>query len=148
MSLPIVNTMNNLSVFLDANALLYALDETGERYDEVVTLIQQLLDDGVTLCTSHHVIEEVVHIARKISSVTASEVVREVGKIPDLILIEPDALLSFAERYAALSDAQHMGINDALLLQLMIDASIGRLFSYDKQFLNRATTLGISPVVC
>jgi predicted nucleic acid-binding protein len=127
--------------------LVYALDETNDRYDEVVALIQQLLDEDVTLCTSHHVIEEVVHITRKISATTAGEVIKEVGKIPDLVLVEPDAVLAFAERYALLRDAQHMGVNDALLLQLMIDAGIDRLFSYDKQFLNRAAALGIKPVV-
>lgn len=132
-------------VFLDANALIYALDETNDRYEEVVALVQQFLDEDVTLCTSHHVIEEVVHVARKIGVASASEVVKEIGKIPGLVLIEPDALLAFAERYAKLSDVQHMGVNDALLLQLMIDAGIKRLLSYDRQFLNRASALGIQP---
>ena len=134
-------------VFLDANTLVYALDETGDRYDEVVRLVQKLLDDGAILCTSHHVIEEVVHIAGKISAVAATDVIKEVAKITGLVIIEPDATLSFAERYAALSDAQNMGVNDELLLQLMLDAGIERLFSYDKQFVNRATVLGIQPIV-
>jgi predicted nucleic acid-binding protein len=138
--------MTDSQVFLDANTLVYALDETSDRFGEVVALVQELLDEGVMLCTSHHVIEEVVHIARKISEVTATDVVKEIGKIPDLVLIEPDAVLSFAERYATLSDTQHMGVNDALLLQLMLDAGIGRLFSYDKQFLNRAAALGVKSV--
>jgi predicted nucleic acid-binding protein len=139
--------MTSLQVFLDANVLVYALDETSDRYDEVVGLIQQLLYDGVTLCTSHHVVEEVVHIVRKIGTSTASEVVKEISKVPDLVLIEPDAVLAFAERYATLSDVQHMGVNDALLLQLMLDAGITQLFSYDKQFLNRAAGLGIVSIV-
>ncbi len=139
--------MPSSQVFLDANALIYALDETSDRYDEVVALIQQLLDEDVTLCTSHHVIEEVVHIARKISTTTASEVVKEIGGIPGLALVEPDAMLAFAERYAGLCDLKHMGVNDALLLQLMIDAGIDRLFSYDKQFLNRAADLGIKSII-
>src|SRR5258708_13911772 len=130
-------------VFLDANVVVYALDATSERYADVVTRIQRLLDEGVTLCTSHHVIEEVLHIVRKIGNTTASEVVKEVGKIPALVLIEPDAVLAFAERYAALSDKLHMGVNDALLLQLMIDAGITRLFSDDKQFASREPILGI-----
>lgn len=138
--------MTNSQVFLDANALLYALDETNDRYDEVVAIVQRLLDEGVTLCTSHHVIEEVVHVARKISAVTAREVVEEIAKIPDLVLVEPDAVLAFAERYAKLSDEQHMGVNDALLLQLIIDADIRWLFSYDRQFVSRATALGIDQV--
>jgi predicted nucleic acid-binding protein len=147
MNLLIVNTRPSSQVFLDANASVYALDETNDRYDEVVALIQRLLDEDVTLCTSHHVIEEVVRITRKISSVTAGKVIKEISKIPDLVLVEPNAVLAFAERYATLCDVQHMGVNDALLLQLMIDAGIGRLFSYDKQFQNRAANLGIKPVV-
>jgi predicted nucleic acid-binding protein len=139
--------MTNSQVFLDANVLVYALDETSEQYATVVSLVQRLLDEDVTLCTSHHVIEEVLHIARKIGGTTTSEVVREIGRIPDLVLIEPDAVLAFAERYAALSDKLGMGVNDALLLQLMLDAGITRLFSYDKQFVNRATSLGIESVV-
>jgi len=139
--------MPSSEVFLDANTLVYALDKTGDRYDEVVALIQQLLDEDVTLCTSHHVIEEVVHIVRKVSTATAGEVIEEISKVPDLVLIEPDAVLAFAERYAGLYDTQHMGVNDALLLQLMIDAGIDRLFSYDRQFLNRAAGLGIKSVV-
>ncbi len=138
--------MASTQVFLDANALVYALDETNDRYDEVVALIQRLLDEGVTLCTSHHVIEEVVYVAHKIGTTAASEIVKEIGKIPGLVLIEPDALLAFAERYATLSDRLHMGINDALLLQLMLDTGITKLLSYDKQFLNQAASLDIKSI--
>lgn len=141
-----VSTIASTQVFLDADALIYTLDETGDRYDEVVALVRRLLHEGGTLCTSHHVIEEVVYVAGKISDVTASEIVKEIGKIPGLVLIEPDALLAFAERYAALSDRLHMGVNDALLLQLMLDAGITELFSYDKQLLNRAASLGIKAI--
>ncbi len=136
----------NQQVFLDANALIYALDETNEKYDSVVKLIQQLLDNGVTLCTSHHVIEEVLHIARKINKTSAIEVIKEIDKIPDLVLIEPDATLAFAERYAALSDKYNLGINDSLLLQLMIDVGITRLLSYDKQFVVKANRLGVEQI--
>jgi len=137
---------NSSQVFLDANVLIYALDETSALYSDVVAAIQRLLDNGVTLCTSHHVIEEVLHIARRVSGTTALEVVAEISKIPALVLVEPDAVLAFAERYAALSDNLNMGINDALVLQLMIDAGITQLFSYDKRFVNRATTLGIEQI--
>lgn len=130
-------------VFVDANALIYALDKTSDQYNEVVRLIQQLLDDGVTLCTSHHVIEEVLHIVHKISNTTLAEVVREISKIPGLVLVEPSAVLEFAERYASLSDALNMGVNDSLLLQLMLDAGIAALLSYDKQFAARAAELDI-----
>src|SRR5690242_10279730 len=138
--------MSSSQVFLDANALLYALDETSVQYREVVACIQQLLDNDVTLCTSHHVIEEVLHIAHKIGGTSTVEVVEEINKIPGLVLIEPDATIAFAERYAAVSDTMRMGVNDALLLQLMLDAGINRLFSYDKRFVNRAADLGIEQV--
>lgn len=136
-------------IFLDANVMVYALDETSEPHEETVTLIQQFLDEGVSLCTSHHVIEEVLHIVQKIqqSGVKPSEVVKEIGQIPDLTLIEPSANLSFAERYAALSEQLNMGINDALLLQLMIDAGINRLFSYDRKFVNKAKIVAVHSVV-
>ena len=135
-------------VFLDANVLVYALDQTSEPYTHTVELIRQLLREDVTLCTSHHVIEEVLHVVRKMpqSGVTPSQVVEEIGRIPDLVLIEPAADLDFARRYAALSARLNMGINDALLLQLMIDAGISRLFSFDKKFLDRASSMDIEPV--
>lgn len=133
-------------VFLDANAIIYALDETGDQYSEVVDIIQKLLDEGVTLCTSHHVIEEVLHVARITNGASAAQVIEEISKIPDLVLVEPDAVLAFAKRYATLSDKFNMGINDALLLQLMLDAGITSLFSYDKKFVKRAVAFGIKQV--
>lgn len=133
-------------VFLDANAIIYALDETSDQHAEVIGLIQKLLNDGVTLCTSHHVIEEVLHVARRVGGTSTTQVIGEISKIPDLVLVEPDAVLAFAERYAALSDKFHMGVNDALLLQLVIDAGISSLFSYDKQFVKHAVDLGIKQI--
>jgi len=99
MSLPPRSMTNSFQVFLDANILIYALDETSALYSDVVAAIQRLLDNGVTLCTSHHVIEEVLHIARRVSGTTTLEVVAEISKIPALVLVEPDAVLAFAERY-------------------------------------------------
>jgi predicted nucleic acid-binding protein len=138
----------NTPVFLDANVIIYALDETSELHSQVTALMQGLLDEEATLCTSHHVIEEVLHIVQKIrtSGVTPSQVVREISKITDLVLIEPAANLDFAHRYAALSEKLKMGINDALLLQLMIDAGINRLFSYDKQFVSKAGIVAVEQV--
>jgi len=138
--------MTSSQVFLDANAIIYALDKTCEQHSEIVACIQRLLDEDITLCTSHHVIEEVLYIARKIGDTTTGKIVNEIGKIPDLVLVEPDATLAFAERYAELSDRLRMGVNDALLLQLMCDAGITRLLSYDKQFLDRAGALGIESI--
>jgi predicted nucleic acid-binding protein len=136
-------------VFLDANVLVYALDETSEPYAKTVALIRELLREDTPICTSHHVIEEVLHVVKKLlqSGVTSSQVVDEIGRIPGLVMVEPAADIDFAKRYALLSEQLNMGINDALLLQLMIDAGIDRLFSYDKKFLDRASQMGVDPVV-
>ena len=139
--------MTKSPVFVDANALVYVLDETSDYYAHTVALIQKLLGENVTLCTSHHVIEEVLHIAQKVSNTTAAEVIKEVEKIPDLVLVEPDASIEFAERYAVLCDKQKMGVNDALLLQIMLDAGIKQLLTYDKQFADRTTKLGIEQII-
>ncbi len=135
-------------IFLDANAIVYALDITSPQNKATVSVIQRLTQENVTLCTSHHVIEEVLHIARKISrgKTQLMDVMREVSAIPDLVFIEPHATIDFAKRYAELGDTMHMGVNDALLLQLMIDAGITKLFSYDKQFVASAAKLQIEHV--
>ena len=140
--------MTNSQVFLDANTLVYALDSTSDQNPAVVSTIQRLLDEGATLCTSHHVIEEVLHIVRKISrdAGQVSKAVKEINKIPNLVLIEPDANLDFAKRYIVLVETLKMGVNDALLLQLMLDAGITRLLSYDKHFKNCAAKLRIEQV--
>lgn len=135
-------------VFLDANAILYALDETSEFYGQTVATIQKLLRDGNELCTSHHVIEEVVHVAVKSTAGKTKPVavMAEIAKIPDLILIEPAADLEFAKRYAKLCEDHKLGINDALLMQLMLDSGITLLFSYDKPLASKAEQLGIQRV--
>lgn len=137
--------MTKFQVFLDANAIIYAFDETSVHFAETVATIQQLQITNTILCTSHHVIEEVVHVMRR-ANVTAEEVIQKIATIPNLVLVEPDATLLFAKRYAKLSDEFNMGVNDALLLQLMIDTDIKHLFSYDKQFVSRAVKLGIEQV--
>lgn len=135
-------------VFLDANVLVYALDETSEPHAETVALLQEFLSEGISLCTSHHVIEEVLHIVQKVrpDGISSGQVIEEIRNIPDLVLIEPAATLDFAEKYAQLSYHLRMGVNDALLLQLMLDAGVLRLFSYDKKFVNRAKAAGIEPI--
>ncbi|HVA10739.1 MAG TPA: type II toxin-antitoxin system VapC family toxin [Candidatus Dormibacteraeota bacterium] len=140
--------MASVAVFLDANVLVYSLDKTSEQHDESVKIIQRLLDEKADLCTSHHVIEEVLHIVQKIRQnvTTLSEVVEEINKMPDLTLIEPAANVDFAKRYAALSEQLSAGVNDALILQLMLDAGITKIFSYDKKLLKQAITLGIEPI--
>jgi len=140
--------MDNLVVFLDANVLVYSLDKTSEQHSETVEIIQRLLDERTILCTSHHVIEEVLHIVQRLpqSNTTLSEVVKEINKIPDLTLIEPATNIEFARRYASLSQKLNAGVNDSLILQLMLDAGITRLFSYDKKMLKQAKILGIEQV--
>lgn len=140
--------MASSAVFLDANVLVYSLDKTSEQHSEAVEIIQRLLDEGTVLCTSHHVIEEVLHIVQKIpqSNTGPSEVVEEINRIPDLTLIEPAANIEFARRYAVLSQKLNSGVNDALILQLMLDSGISRLFSYDKKLLKQAKTLDIEQV--
>ena|SRR5579884_677938 len=134
-------------VLLDANVLIYYLDETAEKNAETVALLQNLVDEQEQLVTSHHVIEEVLFTLSKIQpDADLIKAVHRVGEIPGLILAEPSPHLAFAERYAALIEKLQMGINDALLLQLMLDADITSLFSYDRQFASRATNLGIKQI--
>ncbi len=134
-------------VLLDANVLIYYLDETANKNTETTRLLQRLIDEQEQLVTSHHIIEEVLFTVLKIyPEADLVKAVHRIGEIPRLILVEPSPHLGFAERYAALRNQQKMGVNDALLLQLMLDADISRLFSYDKQFVNRAASLGIKHV--
>ena len=131
-------------VLLDANVIIYYLDETAEKNAETVSILQNLVDEQEQLVTSHHVIEEVLFALSKIQpDADLVKAVHRIGEIPGIILAEPSPNLAFDERYAALRDKLQMGINDALLLQLMLDAGITTLFSYDKQFVCRATDLGI-----
>ena len=134
-------------VLLDANVIIYYLDETAEKNAETVSLLQNLVDEQEQLVTSHHVIEEVLFALSKIQpDADLVKAVHRIAEIPGIILAEPSPNLAFDERYAALRDKLQMGINDALLLQLMLDAGITTLFSYDKQFVSRATDLGIKQI--
>lgn len=134
--------MANSQVFLDANVIIYMFDETSMYFAETVAKIQDLQRLDTVLCTSHHVIEEVAHVMCR-AGITAAEIIQAITTIPNLVLVEPDAVMAFAERYAKLSDEFSMGVNDALLLQLILDTGIKHVFSYDKQFVRRATQLGI-----
>jgi predicted nucleic acid-binding protein len=135
-------------VLLDANVLIYYLDETAEKNIETVRLLQDLVDEQEQIVTSHHVIEEVLFVFTRIqTNVDLVKVVNRISEIPGIILAEPSPNLAFAKRYAALSNKLNMGINDALLLQLIVDAKITKLFSYDKQFVSKATQLDIDKVI-
>lgn len=135
--------------FLDANAIIYALDETSKYNEQAVATIQKLLKDGSELCTSHHVIEEVIYVAVKITNGQTSprKVITAITKIPGLVLIEPAADIAFAKRYAELCESFGLGVNDALLLQLMLDSGLSQLFSYDKQFTSKAAKMNINSVL-
>ena len=135
-------------VLLDANVIIYYLDETAEKNAETVCLLQDLIDEQEQLVTSHHVIEEVLSTLSKIQpDADLVKAVHRIGQIPGIILAEPSPNLAFAERYAALREKLQIGINDSLILQLMLDAGITTLFSYDKQFVSRAIDLGIKQVI-
>lgn len=139
---------NSEPIFIDANALVYFLDETAEPHQEVVGQLQRLVDNGDELYTSHHVIEEVLFVVSRLSSDKDSltTAVRQIVRIPNLQLVEPDADLAFAARYVKLYQSSKVGINDTLLLQLMLDAGIARLFSYDEKFLRQAKRYNISGI--
>jgi predicted nucleic acid-binding protein len=134
-------------VLLDANVLVYFLDETADRHMEVISTLQRLVDESEQPVTSHHIIEEVLFVLSKYdSSANLGEAVERISCLPDLILIEPPAHLDFAKRYVLLSHMSNMGLNDVLLLQLMLDAGIKKLFSYDKKFADKSAAAGINIV--
>lgn len=137
------------SVFLDANVLIYFLDETAQLHQTTVATLQKLVDDEVELFTSHHVVEEVLFIVNKLAG-TASDLataIRTIGQLPGLTLIEPDADMAFAARYVKLVEQTHLGVNDALLIQLMFDTNLHYLFTFDQPLLKRAAPFGIRSAI-
>lgn len=137
------------TIFIDANAIIYALDKTNELYEHAVKIIQKLQEKEAIICTSHHVIEEVLHIVQRIPHIdsTLSDTVEEIAKIPNLLLIEPGANLDFAKRFAVLSQNFYLEVNDALILQLILDTNITKLFSYDQKLIKSAAKLNISNIM-
>ena len=148
MNLHLKNMNESTEVFIDANVLIYYLDETSEKHPTVMAILQQLIDNNTYLYTSHHVLEEVLFIISKLSS--KKEItflaVQEISLIPNLVLVEPSADFEFAERYTQLYQESKVGINDTLLLQLILDAKIPRLFTYDKELIKQANLLGIKQI--
>ncbi len=135
-------------VLLDANVLVYYLDETADFHLEVTQKLQELVDDQEQLITSHHIIEEVLFVLSKYDSdADLEKAVERIAVIPELMLVEPSPHIDFAKRYAMLAKQLSMGLNDALLLQLMLDAGINQLFSYDKKFVNKASSVGMTDVI-
>ncbi|MEK7534842.1 MAG: type II toxin-antitoxin system VapC family toxin [Patescibacteria group bacterium] len=132
-------------VLLDANVLVYYLDETSDNHAQTIGLLQKLVDDDEQLVTSHHIIEEVLFVLSKFSPDIVRAVER-ITKLPGLILVEPSPSIDFALRYATLSQKSNTGVNDSLILQLMLDAGIAKLFSYDKKLLKQAHALHIEQI--
>lgn len=134
-------------VLLDANVLIYYLDETATNHEKVIQKLQSLVDGEEQLATSHHILEEVLFVLSKYDpTANLEKAIERIGAIPELILVEPSPQIEFAKRYVALAKRLNMGINDSLLLQLMLDAGINRLFSFDKKFIERAKIFNIEEV--
>ncbi len=134
-------------VLLDANVLVYYLDETSDSHVLTTDLLQELVDDDEQLVTSHHIIEEVLFILSRIDSgIDLTRVVEKISKLPNLILAEPSPSIDFAMRYAQLSEKLKAGVNDALILQLVLDAGITKMFTFDKKLQKDARTLNIEQV--
>ena len=131
-------------VLLDANVLVYYLDETSDNNKTTVTKLQKLIDEDEQLVTSHHILEEVLYIASKIDKdVNIIKILERISELPGLILAEPSPSIDFAIRYAKLCKKLKTGVNDALILQLMIDAGIQKIFTFDKKLQKEANLLGI-----
>jgi len=134
-------------VLLDANVLVYYLDETSDNHALTIDLLQELVDDDEQLVTSHHIIEEVLFILSKIDSrIDLTRIVEKISKLPNLILAEPSPSIDFAMRYAQLSEKLKAGVNDALISQLVLDAGIKKMFTFDKKLKKDAQTLNIEQV--
>jgi predicted nucleic acid-binding protein len=135
-------------VLLDANVLVYYLDETSDNHVLTIDLLQELIDDDEQLVTSHHIIEEVLFILPKIDSgIDLTRIVEKISKLPNLILAEPSPNIDFAMRYAQLSEKLKAGVNDALILQLVLDAGITKMFTFDKKLQKDAQALNIEQVI-
>ncbi len=134
-------------VLLDANVLIYYLDETSDSHVLAIDLLQRLIDDDEQPVTSHHIIEEVLFILSRIDSgIDLTRVVDKISKLPNLILAEPSPSIDFAMRYTQLSKKLKVGINDALILQLVLDAGITKIFTFDNKLQKDAQTLNIEQV--
>ncbi len=135
-------------ILLDANVLIYYLDETSDNHTPTINLLQKLIDDDEQLVTSHHIIEEVLFILSKIDSdIDLTRVVEKISKLPTLILVEPSPSIDFAMRYAQLSQKLKVGVNDTLILQLILDANITKMFTFDKKLQQNAQVLNIEQVI-
>ncbi|MHB8443032.1 MAG: type II toxin-antitoxin system VapC family toxin [Patescibacteria group bacterium] len=141
--------MNKLgSVFIDANVLIYFLDETADQHGDTISILQEMIDNEVILYTSHHVIEEVLFIVSRLTDDKTAliDAVQTISKLPGIHLVEPNIDFSFAKRYIRLWFELKLGINDALLLQIMIDNKIKYIFSFDADFIKQSIKFGITSI--
>ncbi len=135
-------------VLLDANVLVYYLDETSDSHVLTIDLLQKLVDNDEQLVTSHHIIEEVLFILSKIDMGSdPTRIVEKISKLPNLILVEPSPSIDFAMRYAQLSKNLKAGVNDALVLQLVLDAGITKIFTFDRKLQKDGKALKIEQVI-
>jgi predicted nucleic acid-binding protein len=134
-------------ILLDANVLIYFLDETSDFHPYVLGKLQEIEDEQEQIVTSHHIIEEVLFILSKVQLDSKLNLaIDKISNIPGIILAEPSASIDFARRYALLSKKHKLGINDALILQLMLDANISHLYSYDNKLTESAHRLGLHTI--
>lgn len=134
-------------VFLDANVLLYYLDGSSLQHAQTEDTLSHFIEIGVALCTSHHALEEVLHVTMQVFGVEAvPDALGDISKIPGLYLLEPIADFAFAQRYTKLLESVNIGLNDCLLLQLMLDNDITHLYTYDEKLARATNTLNISNI--
>ncbi len=132
------------TVFLDANVLIYYLDETVEFHTQTLSQLEELLNNGAQLYTSHHAIEEVLHAFYHLThdKQLTAVVPETLQKLP-ISLVEPEPALAFAEHYAHIFIGTNIGLNDCLLLQLVLDNHLTDLYTYDVKLQAAARQQGI-----
>lgn len=134
-------------VFLDANVLLYYLDTSSPHHLQVLETLTQLIEVGTQLHTSHHTLEEVLHVTLNVfGAANVRGALDDISAIPSLTLIEPAPDFEFAERYTKLLESVNVGLNDCLILQLMLDNDITHLYTYDEKLARATNTLNISNI--
>ncbi|MFZ1249213.1 MAG: type II toxin-antitoxin system VapC family toxin [Candidatus Saccharimonadales bacterium] len=140
-------TVKDGSIFLDANVLLYYLDGSSPHHKATEDTLRQFVESGTALCTSHHALEEVLHVTLQVyNAEAATAALEDIANIPGLSLVEPLADFAFAQRYTKLLESVNVGLNDCLILQLILDNGIHTLYSYDQALSRAATALNIRSI--
>ena len=134
--------------FIDANVFVYYLDPNTPQHLEVCTTLEEILNSDTAAYTSHHVIEEVLRsiflITRSAQMVQAA--VHQLASMDEVVFVEPEASFDFARKYTRLFHSVSVGLNDCLLLQLMLDSGITHLYTYDEKLARAAIALGLHPI--